>query len=282
MLFTLMYLMVRMVFAIPRGKITYVGTTDTVYEGDKEHVVADLADVTYLVDAVNHAFPTVNLEIEDVESTWAGLRPLIFEEGKGSYELSRKDEIFESSTGLISIAGGKLTGYRKMSEKVVDLVAQKENDEEKSRCITDNIEISGGVFSGSKEVKKYVQEVHSLLEPLGLEEHVADYLVSTYGRQTDQILIFMSDFKDDDPDIRLGRAELMFTLKNEMVQTCLDFFERRTGMVFFDIQRARKLLEPLLPDFKAHLHWDEENKQLERQSMLDTMRELSEFHPSNS
>ena len=64
-------------------------------------------------------FPDINLELDDIVSSWAGLRPLIHEEGKSASELSRKDEIFVSDTGLISIAGGKLTGYRKMAERVV-------------------------------------------------------------------------------------------------------------------------------------------------------------------
>ncbi|HNP79198.1 MAG TPA: glycerol-3-phosphate dehydrogenase/oxidase, partial [Cyclobacteriaceae bacterium] len=115
----------RMIFAIPRGRITYIGTTDTDYSGSKEEVYATREDVKYIVDAVNETFPTVHLTLADVESCWAGLRPLIHEEGKSASELSRKDEIFESESGLISIAGGKLTGYRKMAERVVDLLARK-------------------------------------------------------------------------------------------------------------------------------------------------------------
>ncbi|MCR9250931.1 MAG: glycerol-3-phosphate dehydrogenase/oxidase [bacterium] len=271
----------RMVFAIPRGKVTYVGTTDTVYEGDKDHVLADYEDIKYLVDAANHGFPSINITMDDVESSWAGLRPLIYEEGKGSYELSRKDEIFESSTGLISIAGGKLTGYRKMAEKVVDLVAEKMGDKDIPECSTDQIVLQGGVFSKPKEVKQYIKEIQKIISKYGLDDYVAEYLVSNYGRQTDQILGYFSDFDDADTDIRLGRAELLFTIKNEMVQTAVDFFERRTGMLFFDIKRARKLLEPLMLDLTKYLNWDEENAQLEKEAVLQVMREISEFTPQN-
>src|SRR5687767_10228842 len=115
----------RMIFAIPRGRATYIGTTDTFYDGDKDNVLTSRQDAEYLVAAVNSNFPTVGLSVADIESSWAGLRPLIHEEGKSASELSRKDEIFESATGLISIAGGKLTGYRKMAERVVNLVIKK-------------------------------------------------------------------------------------------------------------------------------------------------------------
>lgn len=104
----------RMMFAIPRGKVTYIGTTDTNYNDNKDKVRTDLADAIYLISAVNNMFPDINLELDDIVSSWAGLRPLIHEEGKSASELSRKDEIFISDTGLVSIAGGKLTGYRKM------------------------------------------------------------------------------------------------------------------------------------------------------------------------
>ncbi len=267
----------RMVFAIPRGKVTYVGTTDTVYDGDKNHVVPDYEDIKYLVDATNHGFPGQNITLEDVESSWAGLRPLIFEEGKGSYELSRKDEIFESSSGLISIAGGKLTGYRKMAEKVVNLVVEKLFDEDKPPCITDEIVLNGGVFSKPKEVKSYIREIEKIVTEFGLESYVAEYLVSNYGRQTDQILGYFSDFRGDDPDLRLGRAELLFTVKEEMVQTAIDFFERRTGMIYFDIKRAKKLLEYLLEDFQKYLGWDNEQVSSEKHSVLQVIKEVSEF-----
>ncbi|MCK9911577.1 glycerol-3-phosphate dehydrogenase, partial [Microbacteriaceae bacterium K1510] len=86
---------------------------------------------------------------EDITSTWAGLRPLIHEDGKSPSELSRKDEIFHSPTGLITIAGGKLTGFRKMAERVVDLVMKQLSQEEARECTpctTDRIVLSGGNF----------------------------------------------------------------------------------------------------------------------------------------
>ena len=106
----------RMIFAIPRAGITYFGTTDTNYSGSLDDIKVEEDDVDYLLAAVNKMFPNVQLKKEDIKSSWAGLRPLIHQEGKSPSELSRKDEIFVSEEGLISIAGGKLTGYRKMAE----------------------------------------------------------------------------------------------------------------------------------------------------------------------
>ena len=80
-----------------------------------------------MLKAANRLFPQAELELKNVESSWAGLRPLIHKEGKSPSELSRKDEIFKADSGMISIAGGKLTGYRTMARKVVDLVMNKLN-----------------------------------------------------------------------------------------------------------------------------------------------------------
>jgi glycerol-3-phosphate dehydrogenase len=112
----------RMIFAIPREGKTYVGTTDTDYQGDLRHPRATRQDIDYLLNAVNGMFEGIQLTPAAVESSWAGVRPLINEAGKSPSEISRKDEVFISKSGLITIAGGKLTGYRKMAQKVVDLV----------------------------------------------------------------------------------------------------------------------------------------------------------------
>jgi glycerol-3-phosphate dehydrogenase len=67
----------RMIFAIPRGRITYIGTTDTDYHGKQEDVLATKEDAVYLLNATNATFPTINLQLSDIESSWAGLRPLL-------------------------------------------------------------------------------------------------------------------------------------------------------------------------------------------------------------
>src|SRR5699024_351431 len=111
----------RMIFAIPRNGKAYVGTTDTTYKGDIAHPTLTEGDRDYLLEAINYMFPSLHVKEEYVASRWAEVRPLIVQEGTDdTNEISRKDEIFISDSGLISIAGGKLTGYRKMAEDAVD------------------------------------------------------------------------------------------------------------------------------------------------------------------
>lgn len=244
----------RMIFAIPRGKVTYVGTTDTNFDKDKDDVRTDLADAIYLISAVNNMFPKINLEMKDIISSWAGLRPLIHEEGKSASELSRKDEIFTSDTGLISMAGGKLTGYRKMAERVVNLIEKNLEEEEGFPfvdCTTADIPLCGNEFKKFKHVKRYIEEVFTKIKEDGFERYDAWYLVTTYGKQTEKILEYYSKLNDRDIFIRMAKAELHFSIQYEMTITPIDFFVRRTGRLYFDIDSIAHLQEAILNEFKT-------------------------------
>ncbi len=271
----------RMMFAIPRGKITYVGTTDTNYSKDKDHVRIDLADAIYLLSAVNNMFPKINLELQDIVSSWAGLRPLIHEEGKSASELSRKDEIFTSETGLISIAGGKLTGYRKMAERVVDRVAKKMEEEYKipiEQCTTEAIPLCGNVgFNKSKHVKKYIAEVYERIQSEGFAEYDAWYLVTNYGKQTETILDTYTTLNDKDLFVRMAKAELRFGVDYEMVQNPMDFFIRRTGRLYFDIESVKDLMEPILEEFRRIFNSDALQILEWKNELIDKIEEHSNF-----
>lgn len=267
----------RMMFAIPRGKITYVGTTDTNFNLDKDDVRTDLADAIYLISAVNNMFPDINLEMEDIISSWAGLRPLIHEEGKSTSELSRKDEIFTSDTGLISIAGGKLTGYRKMAERTVNRIAKKLEEDYETKlkeCATDKIPLCGNDFKKFKHVQKYINDVFERIKADGFAQYDAWFLVTTYGKQTEQILDHYKSFKNNDAHLRMIRAELKFAIEHEMVITPMDFFIRRTGRLYFDIDSVRSYLKPVLEDLKKAFGYSTD----ELQSFADTMEKELKSH----
>ena len=268
----------RMLFAIPRDRTTYVGTTDTNYTGDLDELMVTKEDVQYLVDGANHIFPKSVIGIEDVESTWVGLRPLIEEEGKSASEVSRKDEIFESDSGLLSIAGGKLTGYRKMAERIVNRIAKKEASvgNELTPCITHQIVLAGGPFDGSKEVDRYTETIERQLDTSGLG-HLANYLVSNYGKQTDEIIALFQNRKEEDAEVRLGLSELSFALQHESTFTLLDFFERRTGRLYFNIRSIEKLKEHVGKEMAAYHHWDSGKKEKELKALEAALKRSSHF-----
>ncbi len=115
----------RPVFIVPFGEIVWIGTTDTDYPEPVERPTITREDVDYLLEATNRILPQARLGHGDVRGAWAGVRPLLHQEGKAPSELSRKDEVLVEPSGLVSIAGGKLTTYRSMAERVVDDVVAR-------------------------------------------------------------------------------------------------------------------------------------------------------------
>ncbi len=248
----------RMIFAIPRGRTTYIGTTDTTYAGNKDEVTTSAEDAGYLIAAVNATFPSVNLQMADIESSWAGLRPLIHEDGKSTSELSRKDEIFESPTGLISIAGGKLTGYRKMAERVLNLVIKKHfHDEPFESCRTQQIKLASDTLTNVKKVNLFTESVIEKIKPAGLPDFTAHYLVENYGQHADDILKHAGKLDAATAELSLLKAELWYCIHQEMVCTLQDFFIRRTGLIYFDVHKVMRWKEPIARECQIYFAWDE-------------------------
>lgn len=225
----------RMIFAIPRGHKTYIGTTDTVYNQDINRPTCDKKDAQYLLDAVNSTFNIIPLKLQDIESSWAGLRPLIFEEGKSPADISRKDEIIESPTGLISIAGGKLTGYRLMAEKAVNRAVLKSGGLFKD-CSTRSYRLSGGDFNSDADLKKSLDGFIAI----GMEKALPIDLICNwfyrYGKNTEILL------RDDaSPE----EAEFRYCLDHEMVTHLSDYLIRRTGKLYFDRIKSEILIDKI-------------------------------------
>jgi glycerol-3-phosphate dehydrogenase len=270
----------RMMFAIPRGRVTYFGTTDTNYQKDKDNVNTNLVDATYLISAVNNMFPDINISLDDVQSSWAGLRPLIHEEGKSASELSRKDEIFVSDTELISIAGGKLTGYRKMAERIVDLVGKKYErrfDKEFGEIKTKEIILSGGTFKNSSEVKSYIDAIHNRIAEVDFDEKDAEYLVHNYGKQTDIILQKFDDLMHDNMQEKMIIAEVWFTIHHEMACTPTDFFMRRTGRLFFDANSIHTYKELVFREFQTYFSWDDKTAKKYQKELEEQLKSATTF-----
>ena len=268
----------RMIFAIPRGKITYVGTTDTDYQGDKHHPRTTQKDVDYLLRAISNLFPGVEVQKESIISSWAGLRPLIHEAGKSASEISRKDEIFFSDTGLISIAGGKLTGYRKMGQRVVD-AALKALNRKPINSKTQRITLCGGEFADYQEVKDFKKALAEKLQKSGLANHYAEYLVGNYGKQVVSILSNFEKQAEEDKELALLLAEVQFGLENEMILYPTDFFIRRTGRLYFDIESVYTYKLPVIQYFAEYFNWSEEETREAENQLERALMEASTFPP---
>lgn len=257
----------RMVFAIPREGKTYVGTTDTVYNDDMVNPRLTKADKEYVLNAITFMFPGLGVTSEDIESSWTGLRPLIHESGKSASEISRKDEIWESASGLITIAGGKLTGYRKMAEMVVDVINQKfiqEDVGDFGSCQTKHLPISGGDVGGLKNWPAFMAEQIKKGVKLGLTNEQSEKIAKFYGSNVDGLFMLVEKHKEAALSFGLPvdvYAQVMYAIEEEMTVKPSDFFIRRTGALLFNMAWVNQW-KVKATDLMAHeLHWT--NDQLE-------------------
>lgn len=274
----------RMIFAIPRDGKTYVGTTDTIYDGDVIHPLVTKEDRDYVLKAIDYMFPELGISPSNVESSWAGLRPLIAEEGKNSpSEISRKDEIFVSDTGLISIAGGKLTGYRKMAEQIIDLVAAQFKQEIGilySDSTTKHLPISGGEVGGSKGFKAFKASKLKEAVKIGLTESAANKLIQTYGSNVDVLFKYYEENKWKAEKYNIDSlifAELLYGLENEAVYKPSDFFVRRTGALYFNITLVKQTKEQVIQYMAEQLAWTEQQTKAYREELEQLLQDAVTF-----
>lgn len=258
----------RSVFAVPRDGVTYLGTTDTLYDAPALQPGVSADDVDYLLDAARRTFAGPALERRDVMATWAGLRPLLREEGKAPSEISRKDEIATDPTsGMISIAGGKLTTYRRMARRVVDLVfAQLGRDAPRSP--TAEVPLPGGEPT---EIDPTAL-VRALPQLSAIE---AGRLFRLHGAGCARLLARIA------ADPAAGavvpglpgvlRAELEHALDEEMALTLEDLLERRTRSLSFDRRQGLDGVESAAAIAAQRLGWDAARTRTE----IDGYRQLA-------
>jgi glycerol-3-phosphate dehydrogenase len=177
----------RIVFAIPADRRTILGTTDTDYRGDYDAIATTLEDVVYLLATANFYFPQTRLRPDDVIASYAGLRPLIAAAGSAS-AVPREHEVFTLANGLVAIAGGKLTTYRRMAREVVDRVVGRLDDmgfgESARPCQTETRLLPGAFPAGDDLATASAR----LASAHNLPPEVAEHLCKTYGALADEVV----------------------------------------------------------------------------------------------
>lgn len=221
----------RMVFAIPRADNCYIGTTDTFFDGDPAQVSADSTDLNYLLEALRYQFSMSSEKLPPVRSSWAGLRPLLASGGKKPGEISRRDELLYSPDGMISVAGGKLTGYRVMAEKVGKQVRAR-LQAGKHHSATAHLKLSGW---GEEKPEQLVSRLSSG-KPVDYQRRVEE-LVSRYGKAAEKILEYAEGAF---PGIQ---AELAYCQDFEMTIYPDDFWYRRTADAYFNPERMKEFTD---------------------------------------
>lgn len=223
----------RFLFVIPWQGRTVIGTTDTDYAGGLDDPHAEADEVDRVVQSAARAFPDARLSTEDVISTFAGLRPLIAADGQSTKELSRKEEIFEDDSGLVTITGGKLTTWRRMAERVADFVGRRLEALDgirrprAHRSVTENIPLAGGTPHGDPRE----EGLHAATE-FGVDVVTVMHLMGTYGGNYRVILELTRESEGLKTTLTDGLphigAEVVYAARYEMAATVEDFLSRRT------------------------------------------------------
>ena len=255
----------RVMFVIPWGAHTLVGTTDTDHpDGPDVPPAVEPSDVAYLLDTVNHYFPAARLAPGDVVSAFAGLRPLIAPRGKATMSpsaVSREEEVFSSASGLISIAGGKLTTYRLVAKTVVDRVVdalRAAGDRRRfPRSRTGEVPLPGGAAPAATLAGAALSR-----DGHGVAPAVIDHLAGRYGSRLDEVLGLVAR------DQRLGepivaglpdpRAEVVEAVEREWALTLEDVMRRRTQVALRDATAGATAADDVAALMARPLGWDEE------------------------
>ena len=249
----------RSIFALPWLGRSLVGTTDNDYEGPLDHVPPDPADIEYLLEACN-AFFGDSLTQADLTGAYAGVRPLISTgDPKKSVDISRKAELYETSSGLVTITGGKLTTWRRMAKMAVDRIVEREGRD--APCRTHEIPLGQPA------------EPEDLPEVVGVDDGSLALLAHRYGYAARQVLAVAEERPElarrivpDLPDLL---AEAPFSARHEQAASLADVLLRRTRLGLLE---ARALVDPAGPArtvaeaMAPELGWDasEVDAQVER------------------
>ncbi|MEZ4363331.1 MAG: glycerol-3-phosphate dehydrogenase [Kofleriaceae bacterium] len=256
----------RVMFAIPWRERTVLGTTDTDFEGVADEVFADAADVQYLCDSANGYFPAAKLTPEDVIATWAGLRPLIRSDEESESDVSREHEIFARDDGMVIIAGGKLTTYRRMAKQAVNVAVRSlqsrghlqaerlKGPQTKHRPLPGALELVEPGLPGVAAVGRH------LMERYGLDVDTATHLCGVYGTRATLLAEAIAATPQLaarlDPELPYVWAEIDFAVQQDLAVTVEDVLSRRVPLMLTSRDQGLGVAEQVASRMAELCGWD--------------------------
>jgi glycerol-3-phosphate dehydrogenase len=234
----------RGVFAVPKGAASYIGTTDIFHPHPEPWPPLTVDDVAYLLATARARLPSCALTQADIVSSWSGVRPLVGEEGKSPSEISRRDELWTGPEGVISIAGGKLTAYRRMGERVTDRI-EEALDRKPRASRTAKTPLVGGDVAPQAAIAE--------LEAGGMARLAAERLVGLYGSEAAQIA-------------RAGGGAAVEAAHAVLAEGALrleDYWVRRAARAWFDIDEPYAAIEAAADAMAPLLDWSPARKAAE-------------------
>jgi glycerol-3-phosphate dehydrogenase len=262
----------RVMFILPWGELSIIGTTDTDTAVSPESLTVDDNDVLYLLRSANAYFPNARLTDQDVVGTFAGLRPLLAgeggSEGKSASRMSREHRILQGPNGMWTIAGGKLTTYRSMAAEMVDAVV-KELKKSFGRgdyrpAATDREALPGGEAADLSEFRRAGLE-------LGLPAPAVDHVVTHYGTEAAAVFNLGRDdrslLEPIHPHHVAIRAEVVHSVRRELARTVEDMLVRRIHL-FYETSDKGAAAAPMVAEIMGReLGW----------SAVETERQSKEY-----
>ena len=254
----------RTIFILPWLGSTLIGTTDEDYQGDLDHVPPSEDDIEYLLNATNEFFGS-DLTTADIDGAFAGVRPLISSsDNKKSVDISRKAELYETSSGMITITGGKLTTWRRMAKMTVDRIVERDGGE--APCRTHRIPL--GVPVDPTRLPRL---------PTQVSENVYTHLANRYGQSAHEVIALAVEnpalaqpILPDHPDIL---AEAAYAVQREQAQTIADVLLRRTRLAILAARevcaRENDVVPRLARVLGDELSWNRRRRKKEIQAWHD-------------
>jgi glycerol-3-phosphate dehydrogenase len=273
----------RVLFAIPWGDVTYIGTTDTDYDGDPADVAAEASDVDYLLDCLEKYFPEHPVTREDVTCTWAGLRPLVRPPSKKGTEVdessvSREHRIVVSEDGLLTIAGGKLTTYRLMSKEVVGTATKLLRlsghlDRRLKSARTEDDPLPGAVNWPEDDDHSVVASWVRDAGGPAVSEETALLLADTYGTRGQEVARLVRQDPALAGSIVEGRPEILaqvdWAVQHELAATVVDVMKQRMQLFYRDPDQGLAGADVVARRMAELLDWSD----AERETRLAEYRE---------
>jgi glycerol-3-phosphate dehydrogenase len=244
-----------------------IGTTDKEYDGDPDEYCVSRESINDIIQAVNDNFGK-KISFKDIRHAYGGLRPLVDDQTKGSYQTSRKYEVYDDAAdgieGMITVEGGKFTTSRSLAREVLNMVAMKLN-KTLSDPVSDNLYLSGCEI---RDMKQFMIRQH--LNYTDFSKQTIEYVSRNYGTDSDVIFQIARDdpryaeVVSHDGEIL---AEIVYAIKYESAKTLKDIMLRRTGTGTLG-NPGKDIIDKITAVAVEMLNWDSKRIEEETDSLM--------------
>jgi glycerol-3-phosphate dehydrogenase len=266
----------RIIFAIPRGEIVIVGTTDTDFPQSPDKVKSESEDVSYLLKIVNDYFPGARLTKEDVISSYAGVRPLVDDGSQTESKTSREHVIKSTEHNVTFVAGGKYTTYRRMARDIVEAVLKKEFSlEERIQFARNQTREALNPLVTKEKLTEAVAQVSSWSREFQMKEENVKFLCERHGYEAYELLQVAQKEK-----YSLWQVEAWHAIHKTMCFHLKDFMLRRVPLYLTQWDHGLAQLSTIAEVFKQQLNWDNQQLETELNSYMEHLK--SELNWKNS